>query len=272
MIKSVTEKIYAKINLCLAIKGKEKHMHLIDTLITNINVFDEIALKKRNDNKINVVYKNINNKIENDTAKKAALLLQKVHSLPGVDITIKKHIPFSAGLGGSSADAAGVAKCMKKLFSIEPNRKELLLIGSDVPYMFEGGDKRVKGLGENISPVILPNFKYAIVLCPGGVNTKKAYDLYDKIGGENPDVDKIIMNINHTKPCILYNALQKAACQLNPNIQTGLDLLKESGFTQSVMTGSGSAVVGMEKDPEKFKKQTEKLNTLINNNYKLILT
>src|SRR5690554_1393578 len=181
MINKAKTKVYAKINLCLTIKGKQNKMHLIDTIVTNINVFDEIIVKKRTDEKIFVTYDNLSEQIENDTAKKAALLLQKKYSLKGVDINIKKNIPFSAGLGGSSADAAGVAKCMQKLFSIKLDKQVLLQMGSDTPYMFNGGDARITGLGENIESLTLPPLKYAVLICPGGVNTKKAYELYDKI-------------------------------------------------------------------------------------------
>ncbi|HHU43085.1 MAG: hypothetical protein QM214_06765 [Bacillota bacterium] len=268
----VTKRIYAKINLCLAIKGICEDMHIIDTVVTNIGVFDEITVKKRNDDQILISYDNLKERIENDTAEKAAKLLQQEYSLKGADITIKKNIPFSAGLGGSSADSAGVAKCMEELYGLRLKKEILLKMGSDVPYMYQGGMKRIRGLGETIHEVSLPPLKYAVLVCPGGMNTKEAYELYDKIGGDNPDVDEFLENINSGRPYILYNALQKAAIRLNPNIKTGLKMLKQSGFSSVVMTGSGSAVIGVEQDEKKFLENAEMLKRIINNDYKLLLT
>ena len=49
-------------------------------------------------------------------------------------------------------------------------------------------------------------------------------------------------------------------------------MLKQSGFSSVVMTGSGSAVIGVEQDEKKFLENAEMLKTIINNDYKLLLT
>lgn len=266
-------KAYAKINIALNVLGKHENLHNIDSIITNVDIYDKIRMKKRNDNSINVLYTNLDIEIKNDTAKKIAELIQREYNTGGVDITIEKHIPFGAGLGGSSADAAGVAKCLEELFDLGTIPQSLLLrIGSDVPYMYEGGNKRVTGKGEIIRDVEIPKAFYAIVVCPGGVNTAQAYNLYDKIGGENKDISKMLIDLNVNKRIGLHNALQKAAMILNPNIEKGLDYLQKAGFENRVMTGSGSGVLAMELVNKEFNEKVIELKRIIPENYKLYLT
>lgn len=261
---------YAKINLALNVLEKDGKLHKIDSIMTNINIFDKIWMQKRTDEAINITYTNINTAIENDTAKKIVLLLQKEYGTDGVDVLIEKHIPFNAGLGGSSADAAGVARCMQKLFNIGSIPYELLLqIGSDLPYMYEGGTKRVRNKGEVIEDVSVPEAYYAIVVCPGGVSTAEAYLLFDSIGGECCDIDKMLNGIQSDKDIKVWNALQKAATVLNPEISKGLELLKKAGFKQISMTGSGSAVFGRERNLKHYDQSIKILNEILPAGYTL---
>lgn len=253
MKKTEVHRAYAKINLALSITGVEDGLHTLDSLVTNIGVFDTVRAAKRTDNETTVTYSGLTEKLQNDSAKRMAALLQKEYNTSGADIFIKKRIPMSAGLGGSSADAAGVAHCMRKLFDIGAIPKKLLLkCGSDVPYMYEGGGKRMTGKGEKLESVELPKVYYAVVVCPGGVNTAEAYALYDKIGGQNADIDKILRNMRAGESFVLNNALQIAAEQLNSAITNGLALLSQAGFENTVMSGSGSSVVGITLDKKKF--------------------
>ncbi len=264
-------KSYAKINLSLNILSKEDcGMHSIDTIVTNIDIYDTIKAKKRLDDKINISYTNIKHTIQNDTTKKMALLLQQEYNTGGVDIQIEKQIPFHAGLGGSSADAAGTAICLQRLFNINTIPLPLLLkVGSDVPYMFEGGTKRIRGKGDIIESIDDINAYFAIVICPGGVSTAQAYTLYDTIGGESCDIPNIINALTRDKTIGLCNSLQRAAIALNNNIQVGLNLLKQAGFCQRVMSGSGSAVLGMMYDKEQFYYAVNILKNILPTNYRL---
>lgn len=271
MIDTIKLKSYAKINLSLDILDKEIcGLHNIDTIVTSINIYDIIKINKRADKAINVIYENLNNIIENDTSKKMALLLQKEYDTSGVDIYIKKHIPFQAGLGGSSADAAGVAVGMQKLFDIQNIPSSLLLqVGSDVPYMYKGGTRRVRGKGEVVESLNSFNAFIAIIICPGGVNTAEAYALYDVIGGETCNISKIIDCLINNRKVSLCNSLQRAAIELNKNIRTGLDYLEQAGFSQKVMSGSGSAVLGIMHNETQFNQSISTLKKILPEKYKL---
>ncbi|MDD4316637.1 MAG: hypothetical protein PHC84_05715 [Clostridia bacterium] len=269
MKKTATHKAYAKINLALSLTGKKDGMHTIDSIVTNIGVYDAIKAEILQDGQMSVTYSGLTERLTGDSAKTMAELIQKEFGTPGADFFIKKRIPMSAGLGGSSADAAGVAHCMQKLFDLPSIPLRLLLeAGSDVPYMYEGGNKRVRGTGELITDVTLPKARYAVLVCPGGVSTAEAYALYDKIGGQNADIDELLRDMRGGT-YVPFNALQRAAESLNANISTGIDLLRRAGFSQAVMSGSGSSVVAAETNSALFRKRYKTLRKALPQGYTL---
>lgn len=263
MVNYVIERAYAKINLVLNITGVSGNMHLIDSIVTPFEIYDEIKISKNCINKTVINYTNLIAGIKNDSALTAAELIRKEYNLDGIDIEIKKNIPFKAGLGGSAADAGAIARGMERLFNLEKIPLSLLLkIGSDAPYMYMGGNKRVRGTGEIVTPVNLPEMYKVVLIEKNGVETKKAFKYYDKYGGENQNIDIFLENIKVNK-AIFSNALQKASEKLNENIYRAVKLLKDCGFEHCCMTGSGSGVFGITYDKEEF---NTKLNELIRKN------
>ncbi|HKL73757.1 MAG TPA: hypothetical protein VJ903_02580, partial [Clostridia bacterium] len=226
-------------------------------IVTPFDLCDVVNMEKRDDGQIFVKYTN-GQKIINDTAFKTANLIMNKYKTSGVNIEIVKNIPFKAGLGGSSADAGAVAKGMQQLYSLDTIPTDLLLtVGSDVPYMYEGGDKRIQGVGEKVSSVKLPKL-YKILLTDGiGVDTKKSYDNYDLFGGENQDIEQFLENVNK-KNATFTNALQNASIRINKNIEEAISILKECDF-RPCMTGSGSGVFAIEYDKALFESKLKKL-------------
>ncbi|MFA6866690.1 MAG: hypothetical protein WCR54_04150 [Clostridia bacterium] len=244
-------KAYAKVNLILNINGIYENRHLLDSIISQIDIYDTIRLEKNTENIVEIKYINKDFCPNNDTAFKMATLIKNNYNLSGVSISIIKNIPVGAGLGGSSADAAGVAMGMQKLFDLDVLPPQLLLqVGSDVPSMYLGGDVRIQGLGDKCTKVLLPKLYKIILLENEGVSTKASYDLYDEVGGDNYSVDEFLKAL-FEKKAFFVNALEKASSLLNENIAKNKALLLSCGF-MSCMTGSGSAVVGYSYNKEDF--------------------
>ncbi|MDR3186351.1 MAG: hypothetical protein LBU04_06060 [Christensenellaceae bacterium] len=242
----ISTQVFAKINLCFNIEGRlHDGYHAIDSILINIPVYDEITLSPRNDKIINISYSDARI-YEDDSAKRAALLLDKKFHLNGADISIKKNIPECSGLGGSSADAAGVIRCYSQMHNINISNTTLVEIGSDVPYMYRGGTCRIQGKGEFVEAVTIPSI-YGVVVINDKIriSTKDAYALFDRYGGHHGDVDKFILDAKHP-----FNALEDVAKRLDPRIKMLSKLLCESGFEYVVMTGSGGGVVGYSFDHE----------------------
>ncbi|MDE5655056.1 MAG: 4-(cytidine 5'-diphospho)-2-C-methyl-D-erythritol kinase [Clostridia bacterium] len=248
-MNSISIKVNAKINLSLDITGvRADGYHILDMLMTSVDIFDTITASKSNLPKVTMDNKEVSG---DNTAVKALKLLHDKFNI-AMQVDIVKGIPFSAGMGGSSADASGVFYCASKLYGIalEEMIGLALKVGCDVPYMLFGGGARVQGVGEIVTPVEVPQMTMVIAQKTSGASTKDIYRKYDDVGGERGN------GKTH------FNVLERGAVMLNPQIaQAKSDLLK---FTDLVfMTGSGSAYVGVFDDEEKAKCCVESLQDYV---------
>lgn len=246
-------KAYAKLNLTLAITGVENGFHMLDSLVCTVDLFDLIIMNKRRDDNITVQMRGLGSETlppENNNAVKAAKAYIQRFSSCGVDIKIYKNIPFGAGLGGSSADAAGVIRGMSKLYGFGSERELKGLadtLGSDTGYLLTGGYARLSGRGDKVYPLDCRLPLYFLVLLPEeGVSTAECYSLYDKLPkceftSENAvsalssgDIAGLAAGMN--------NALYLPATKLNPKIARAVKELESFSPLGVNMTGSGSAV------------------------------
>ena len=253
------ESARAKINFVLNVGEKCGQKHELDTLIVPIDLFDEIALQKRTDGKVVVSYDGIPDRYEVDPAKALAKKIVEKYALPGVTIEVKKNIPERAGLGGSSTDAAAVARGMEKLFCFGKIDRSLLTeTGSDVYAAYLDTPCRVRGTGEKAEPVDLRIPHLLLVFPTGGVSTAECYAAFDRLGGERGDVDEIIAKMRRGEEFAPKNALLRAAESLCPEIGTILERLRIVGLSCG-MTGSGSAMFAFGYDKEKFLEKIDRL-------------
>ncbi|MDE6275983.1 MAG: 4-(cytidine 5'-diphospho)-2-C-methyl-D-erythritol kinase [Clostridia bacterium] len=235
----VSIRVNAKINLSLDITGvRADGYHNLDMLMTSVDIYDTVTAQKSDKSQVTMDGKAVEG---NNTAVKALKLLQDKFGI-AMQVDIVKGIPFSAGMGGSSADASGVFFCASKLFGISFDEliPLALKVGCDVPYMLFGGGAKVQGVGEIITPVELQPLTMVIAQKTVGSSTKDIYAKYDEVGGEKGSGKAS------------FNVLERGAVMLNPQIAVAkADLQK---FTDRVfMTGSGSAYVGVFDDDKKAK-------------------
>lgn len=258
-MQEIKIKVNAKINLSLDIKGvREDGYHLLDMLMSSVSIYDIIYAKKSSQNIILMDGKEAD---KNNTALKALELLKKHFGIT-MHVEIQKGIPFSSGMGGSSADASGVFYCAYRLYGVEMEKllPLALKVGCDVPYMIYGGDARVTGVGEEIAPLTFPNMHLVIAQKVVGASTGEIYKNYDKCGGEKGSIDKVLDNINVS--FLPFNVLEKSAVQLCPEIEKAKKALMR--YTDKVfMTGSGSAYVGVFLNEESARKCLEGLDDMI---------
>jgi 4-diphosphocytidyl-2-C-methyl-D-erythritol kinase len=134
----------------------------------------------------------------------------------GVGLT--KRIPLGGGLGGGSADAGAV---LRWAGSVDP--EVAVTLGADVPFCLVGGRARVRGVGEEVTPLPFEPRRYVLLLPPFGVDTAKVYRAWD----EDP---------RHDGP----NALTAAALVVEPRLAAWRDALGAWAGTAPVLAGSGS--------------------------------
>ena len=144
--------------------------HLLQTVFQLLDYGDRLAFELRADGKIikHTPLQGIDE--HNGLATRAARLLQQTcGTSQGVDIYLDKRIPLGGGLGGGSSDAAATLLVLNQLWncglSIEALAALGARLGADVPVFVRGHSAWAEGVGEDITPITLPDSRY-LVVCP----------------------------------------------------------------------------------------------------------
>lgn len=167
-------------------------------------------------------------------------------------VTIEKHIPVQAGLGGGSADAAAALVGLGRLWGGVPAtlRREVGSgIGADVAFFLSGGTALALGRGEEIYPLVdLPPYWVVIVRPAFGVSTAEAYGWYDEdrtAGLKDPRELQILPVPWPSRAAQMVNDLEPPVVRRHPEIASLKASLREAGALAAAMSGSGSAVFGL---------------------------
>ena len=158
----------AKLNLFLHVIGRRADgYHLLQSPFVLIDWADRLHLERLDDGRLERV--DLGPALSADhLCLRAARLLQQRSGCPlGARISIDKRVPWGAGLGGGSSDAATVLLGLNRLWSLHWPLDRLLdlgaHIGADVPFFLGGRNAFVEGIGERLTPLALPRAWYAVL-------------------------------------------------------------------------------------------------------------
>lgn len=248
----------AKINWTLDIVGKrEDGYHLMDMLMQPVELADELTLEKTENGLTLTVsgYPRVKAGPDNLALRAAQALQAQTGYRGGASIHLHKRIPVGAGLGGGSADAAGVLAGLNRLWETGLTQQELealgLRLGADVPFCLRGGLQRAQGVGEKLTPMACGGLFWLVILqpCPG-LSTREVFGRFRLDARENqPDTQAAATALaagDWRGLCrSLGNVLQGVSAELRPEIGEGIAALRAHGAAGAWMTGSGSAVFGL---------------------------
>lgn len=258
---------YAKINLCLNIIGKRKDgYHVLDMIVLPISLHDSLIVSKLRTARDNLVtvddYSNLS--YEYNLAKLAIEKMQKIYGFKEkFGIFIHKVIPVRGGLGGGSSNAATTLKAINSILKLGADEEKLMEIGktlgSDVPFFVKNVPARCQGIGEIITPIIVKNNYFVLIVKPeAGCATKDMYQYIDTMNLPICNVDKVVEALADGDDDAIAenisNAFQAAAISVVPEIQDIIDTLHSYGLKIVQLTGSGSAVFAMSTDKKLLKK------------------
>ena len=244
-------KSYAKINLALNVIGKTLSLHKIESIITFIDLHDEILIKsiKNKNHKIKFIGKFSNNINSNNTISKLLKIIDKEKLLKStkLEIIIKKNIPIHAGLGGGSMNAATILKFLIKKKLINVSKKKLYKIcssvGSDVILGMYSNNLILKS-NNKIKSFFVKNIFFTLVVKPNfGCSTKKIYSEVKKFKKARFNkTTKNMFNLEFLKK--MNNDLELISLKKYPKLNILKVFLEKLSNVKLVrMTGSGSAVI-----------------------------
>lgn len=243
----------AKINFTLDLTGTENGYHLLDSLVCTVDLADRIVVKKRKDGLVSVTMHGMGSERippEENNAQRAGEAFVSAFGTCGADVTVYKNIPIGAGLGGSSADAAGVLNAMAKLYGVEDGAAVKSLadtLGSDTGYLLRGGFARLRGRGEKTEQLgPAPLFHLLLLVPEKGVSTAECYRRSDGYPKPQPHTERALEcfrsgNLEWAAK-LFSNDLFPAAKELVPETGEALTALRSFSPWGAVMTGSGSGV------------------------------
>ncbi|WP_082542177.1 MULTISPECIES: 4-(cytidine 5'-diphospho)-2-C-methyl-D-erythritol kinase [unclassified Rhizobacter] len=242
----------AKLNLFLHIVGRrDDGYHLLQSAFVLIDWADTLHLELRRDGQL--ARHDLSAALPaDDLCLRAARALQAASGTSlGADISIDKQVPWGAGMGGGSSDAASTLLALNRLWGLNWPRDRLmalgLTLGADVPFFLANSKKGsawVEGIGEKLTPLDLPAQWLAVVKPAASIETRGIFLSPLLVR----DTDAVIVagfledgGIQKLQHGFGRNDLQPPAESQCPDVAQAARLL-EARFGNSRMTGSGSAV------------------------------
>jgi len=244
----------AKINLYLSItRIRDDGMHELDTAFAFSEACDQLHFA--HDDQIRVSCSRPHLGGEANLVHRVLTAFKLHHGAKqGLAVHIDKQIPEQAGLGGGSSDAATALMAANKLWDINIGRDAMIdfatPFGADIPCFLYGKASIARGIGERLCDYPLPLPEHTMLLAwPGsGLSTASVFQHFDSAHPAltAPEgVDTIRRGIDE----LGHNDLEASACSMSPSLAHLLAQMRQYS-DQAWMSGSGSACIGLFRNPE----------------------
>ncbi len=257
MRSHLLESAPAKLNLALSVGPADdgRGMHPISSWMVTIDLVDDLYVTRLEAGSISRYAmdwhpsaprpSDLNWRLTDDLAVRAHLALERFtgRQLP-IQLRMEKRIPVGGGLGGGSSDAAAMLRACNRLFELGLDATALRHIGaslgSDIPFLIEGGSAVVSGYGERIELLgALPEHAAVLVLpnatCPTGV----VYGHFDDLDGSPLDEDSVRAAVHGGR---LFNDLAGSAMAEVPGLRRLADTIRSTVGRDVHVSGSGSTL------------------------------
>lgn len=266
----VRVRVPAKINLHLGVGAtRPDGFHELNTVYHAISLFDELRASPADTLALTMEGEGAGDLAldESNLVIRAARALAAHARVPAyARLHLRKSIPLAAGLAGGSADAAATLLACDALWGTGVAREELAEIGatlgSDVPFLFQGGTALGTGHGEVVSPVLArpTTWHWVVAIADGGLSTPAVYRELDKLR-DSPwppaaigSADDLMGALRQRKPEVLGaalgNDLQPAALALRPELADVLKAGSAAGAIAGLVSGSGPTCVFLTSDAQ----------------------
>ncbi len=230
----------AKLNLFLHVVGRRADgYHLLQTLFQFVDHCDEIAVEPTDEPAIIRLSDLPGVPPQADLVIRAAIALQQATGCRfGARIRVDKRLPVGGGLGGGSSNAATVLVALNELWDTHLSEAALselgLKLGADVPVFVQGKAAWAEGVGEQLTPVEVPEPWY-LVIHPGCQVPTAAVFSAPELTRNTP-----VSTIHDLSRVQQRNDCEPVTRRLFPEVGKALDWLGQ--FATARMTGTGACV------------------------------
>jgi 4-diphosphocytidyl-2-C-methyl-D-erythritol kinase len=273
-MKHFSVKACAKINLGLLITGRrDDGYHTLETVFAPIEWFDTLEFTE-SDN-ISMECTNLDLPVDDtNLCIRAARALQEFAGVKsGVSIKLVKRVPFGAGLGGGSSDAAATLNALCRLWKLEVPSADLhrlaVKLGADVPYFLEmKGLAYAAGIGEELEDLDLVLPWHVVTVFPEvQVPTAWAYrNFHRRFERQVPDLKTLVSRLCNDRDtsvlAVFENDFSSVVFEHYPVVRDVRDVLSASGSLFVSLSGSGSAVYALFEDRAGAMKAADAMSSL----------
>ena len=254
----------AKINLILRILDRRPDgFHNLWSVMHTVGLEDEVSLQlvpDRSDIALRCDDGSLKPDESNLVYRAAAAVLQRVGKQVGIDISLTKHIPMGAGLGGGSSDAAATIIGLDRLLDLRWSLRQMAdagrVLGSDVSFFFYAPCAIVTGRGDQVKAMPMLGSRWVVLVNPGfGVETKWAYQQLSTtrtgVGSFGESHAWLEQQGHVSWEEVLRGAendFERPVFQAYPALREIKQQLSAQGAEAALLSGSGATVFGVFKD------------------------
>jgi 4-diphosphocytidyl-2-C-methyl-D-erythritol kinase len=257
----------AKINIGLnIIEKRDDGYHNIESVFYPIQLTDVIEVienKEATDERIIMSFSGdaIPGEANDNLCYFAYHLLAEQCMLPNIKAHLHKHIPIGAGLGGGSSDAAFFIRLLNDKFELNLSWGEMhhyaKQLGSDCSFFISNKPAFAEGKGDQYESINLDLSKYYLALIYPDIHINTA-TAYSNVTPAKPkrslEADILTLPIEEWKNYI-HNDFEDSVFPKYPEVKSIKEKLYSLGAIYASMSGSGSSVYGIFKEPTDFKKE-----------------
>ncbi|HEY4847804.1 MAG TPA: 4-(cytidine 5'-diphospho)-2-C-methyl-D-erythritol kinase [Methylocella sp.] len=257
MPQTLTERAPAKINLTLHVTGRRADgWHTLESLVALSRGGDALALTEGEPLSLSVEGPGAaaSGRVEDNLVLRAARHFAQRY--PGARLGsfhLVKRLPVAAGLGGGSSDAAAALRLLARANAVALDDAGVLeaarATGADVPVCLMSRARMMRGVGDELGPLLALPPLIGLLVNPGGpVATKEVFSQMKIAPGAATGFGGHPELYPNMPPEALIAALRKgrndmeaAACMLAPVIGDVLAVLAAArGCRLARMSGSGA--------------------------------
>ena len=266
---AVTAKAPGKINPLLRVgPPRADGYHDLLTCFVAVNIFETVTVWPADEFQITIQGDAHVDEVPLDDDNLVLKAAQAISSVSGVSdpvaIHIDKQIPVGGGMAGGSADAAAALLALDELWQTELPTETLIALagelGSDVPFLLEGGACVGRGRGEILEPVKSQQLWWVVIPQATQLSNPAMYQRLDVLRSEEnltlPDqvpqefLDALYEGDATRLGPLLHNDMQRSALDALPSLEKVLEVGIQAGAEGVLVSGSGPTVVWLARNKE----------------------